>query len=98
MAQFTPKRLIKEPLFHFLIIGFLLFLLYDFKQGRLNEAPDRIVVSENTIEKLSTRLKLSRLHPPRVKERTALIENYIRGEVCYRKALATYREIISNWA
>ncbi len=88
MIHFSIKRLLGEPLFHFLIIGFLLFLLYDFKQGQLDDTPDRIVVSENMIEQLSAQFKLTKLRPPTAKEQAALIENHIRDEVYYREAIA----------
>jgi parvulin-like peptidyl-prolyl cis-trans isomerase-like protein len=88
MADFTLKRFLREPLLHFLVIGLLLFFLYGFKQGRLNEAPNSITVSAEIVEQLSGRFKLSKNRLPTAKERTALIDNYIRDEVYYREALA----------
>ena len=88
MIQSNIKRLFNEPLLHFLLIGFLLFLLYDLKQGQVSEAPNRIVVTASKIEQLSARFKLTQLRPPVEAELQALIEDYVRDEVFYKEAVA----------
>jgi len=82
------KRLVQEPLLHFLLVGFLLFLFYDYRQGLQSEAPNRIVVMASQVEQLSARFKLTKLRPPTKVELDALVEDFVRDEVFYREALA----------
>lgn len=81
------RRLLREPLFHFFILGALLFALY----GGLREgfgAPDEIVVSRAQVDNL--RLQYSKLwqRPPTRQELDALIDHWVREEVLYREGLA----------
>ena len=75
MISSTIKRFFREPLLHFVLIGFLLFIVYDLKQGLLEEAPNRIVVSVNQIEQLLAQFKQAKHRLPAVSERAALIDN-----------------------
>ena len=82
------KRLWREPLLHFLLIGAVLFLLY--AAGREGEGDDtrRIVVSAGQVEQLYARFERTWLRPPTREELDALIESHVRDEVFYREAVA----------
>ena len=82
------KALWKEPLVHFLLIGAVLFTVFELKQEEGNAAPNRILVDAGQIEQLVARFERTRLRPPIDIERAALIEGHIREEVYYRQALA----------
>jgi hypothetical protein len=82
------RRLLREPLLHFLLLGALLFLAY----GGLNRtgltAPDEIVVSRNQVEGLAMQFERVWQRAPTADERQALIESWVRVVVVYRVALA----------
>lgn len=82
------KRLWREPLVHFLLIGSALFLAFEFMQERDGNAPKRIVVEASQVELLAAQFKRTWLRPATEDELTRLIEGYVRDEVYYREALA----------
>ena len=78
------RRVLREPLLHFLLLGLLLFLYY----GRV--APDddggkRIVVSQAQVDLLSTQFQATWSRPPMPDELNGLVESYIRDEILYRE-------------
>lgn len=81
------RRLLHEPVLHFLLIGIALFVLY----GRM-AAPDptgtRIVVSEAAIENLAREHQARWLRVPGDQELANLIEAYVRDEILYREGVA----------
>jgi len=81
------KALWKEPLVHFLLIGAVLFTVFELRQEEGNAAPNRILVDAGRVEQLAARFERTRLRPPTDIEQAALIEGYIREEVYYRQAL-----------
>jgi len=84
-------KIIKEPLLYFLLLGGVLFLLFQQVSDRpfLNtEELEEIVVTEGRIQALSQGFKKVWQRPPTQQEIEALIQNYIREEVLYREALA----------
>jgi len=82
------KALWKEPLVHFLLIGAVLFTVFELRREEGNAVPNRILVDTGQIEQLVARFKRTRLRPPTDIELVALIEGHIREEVYYRQALA----------
>ncbi len=82
------KALWKEPLLHFLLIGAVLFTVFELRQEEGSAAPNRILVDAGQMEQLAARFKRTRLRPPTDIELAALIEGHIREEVYYRQALA----------
>jgi len=82
------KKLGREPLLHFLVIGVVIFLVYDLKRDIASEAPDRILVTKGQQEQLVANFKRSWLRPPSDEELAGLVENYVREEVFYREAKA----------
>jgi len=82
------RRVWREPLVHFLLIGAALFVFYDQTREQGNEAPNRIVMSSGQVEQLAANFKRTWMRPATDAELTALIENYVRDEVFYREALA----------
>jgi hypothetical protein len=82
------RRLLGEPLLHFLLLGALLFALYGaLNRGALN-SPDEIVVDRNRIETLSAQFRRSWHRPPTADELKGLIDSWVREEVYYREGLA----------
>ena len=82
------KKLLREPLVHFLLLGLLVFA--GFKVTSRNEAsePSKIVVTQAQVESLVTGFSRTWQRPPTTLELEGLIREYIREEVCTREALA----------
>lgn len=82
------KRLLREPLLHFLLIGIGLFWLYSFFQPAVNDDSSRIVVTSAQKDQIIAQYKLTWMRAPSEEEFNWLIENYVRDEVYYREAIA----------
>jgi hypothetical protein len=82
------RKLWREPLVHFLVIGAGLFLAFDLAQDERSDAPNRIVVDAKQVELLAVQFRRTWLRPPTEEELAGLIENHVRNEVYYREALA----------
>ena len=81
------KKLLREPLLHFLLIGGALFLLYGLENGGIDNNGDQLVISKNDINRLKALWKKKRQRLPTSQELNGLIEQQIRVEVLYREAL-----------
>jgi hypothetical protein len=80
-------QILREPLFHFLLLGFGLFLLY----GRVapgSADQQRIEVNSGRIETLSQQFQSTWSRPPTEQELAGLIDSYVHDEVLYREGLA----------
>ena len=82
------KKVFKEPLFVFLLLGGAMFVL--FQQVANDYQPDNaeIVVTEGHVQSLLLNFKKVWQRSPSEKEVDGLIQNHIREEVLYREALA----------
>ncbi len=81
----------REPLLYFLLLGGVLFLLFQQVSDQPfsnTEELEEIVVTEGRIQALSQGFEKVWQRPPTPQEIEALIQNYIREEVLYREALA----------
>ena len=82
------KRLLTEPLLHFLLLGttvFVIFAILDRSDGRKGE---KIVVTTGKIEHLRTAFTRVWQRPPSADELEGLIQDYVREEVLAREAVA----------
>jgi len=82
------RKLIREPLVHFLLIGAALFVVFGMTQGPDTNAANRIVVDAGQVEQIVAQFKRTWIRPPTRQELDGLIESYVREEVYYREALA----------
>jgi len=80
-------RWLKEPLFHFLLIGTGLFMLYGW-QADDTVRPDQIIFTEAKIDRLINMWERKWQRLPTQQELQGLIDQQIREEVLYREALA----------
>ncbi|MBY3088409.1 peptidyl-prolyl cis-trans isomerase [Rhizobium laguerreae] len=80
-------KLLREPLLHFLVIGAVLFAVYQWATGD-KAAPDEIVVRAGQIASLQAIFSQTWQRPPTGKETQALVDGYIRDEVVYREGVA----------
>jgi parvulin-like peptidyl-prolyl isomerase len=82
------KRLLREPLLHFLVIGAGLFLVYGLLNRGQSDAPREIVISEARVEALAGNFATVWMRPPTAVELKGLIDDYVAEEVYYREAVA----------
>lgn len=82
------KRLLREPLVHFLAIGLLLFVVYGLVNDDQSDRGNRIDITEADIAQLVAIFSKQWQRQPTEKELQALVDGRIREEVLYREALA----------
>ena len=91
------KKILKEPLLHFLVVGLALFIVYDFVAGDAEEFDSKVIVVDR--DALLTFVQFrSRAFEPNVaaaaldgmseQELDRLIADYVREEALHREALA----------
>jgi len=81
------RKLIKEPLVHFLAFGALLFGV---GLMRAEAGPDEegIIITSGVVEHLMEGFRLTWQRPPTGAELQGLVEEYLKEEVLYREAMA----------
>lgn len=82
------KYLLREPLVHFLIIGGVLFVLFNFLDNPAGTQSDRIVITTGQTDYLKANFTRTWQRSPTEQEVQGLIESYVRDEIFYREALA----------
>jgi len=82
------RRLLREPLLHFLLLGALLFAADRFLAGSRALPPDRIVVSAGQVENLAITFARTWQRPPTRAELQALVDDHVETEVLAREAVA----------
>jgi hypothetical protein len=85
--MFDMRKLWREPLVHFLVIGAGLFLAFGLTRDQRDDATNRIVVDAAQVEQLAAQFRRTWLRPPTEQELAGLIESHVRDEVYYREAL-----------
>jgi hypothetical protein len=82
------RKLLREPLLHFLLLGILLFVLYNVVSGWRGGADRRIVITDATVMGLVQTFQGLWQRPPTLRELKALINDRVREEVLYREGAA----------
>jgi PPIC-type PPIASE domain len=82
------KRLVKEPLLHFLVLGAAIFAVYHWLPNRSSDEPGKIVITQGQIEHLATAFAKSWQRPPTAEELAGLVRDRVREEVYCREAMA----------
>ena len=82
------KKLLREPLVHFLLLGTVLFAAHGALVKRDASEPEKIVVSQFRIDHLTEGFARTWLRAPTAEELEGLIRDYVREEVYYREAMA----------
>jgi hypothetical protein len=83
------KRILKEPLCHFLLLGAGLFLGYWLmpESGTTNET-QKVVVTQGQIEHLAASFARTWQRPLSPQELAGLVRDQVKEEVYYREAMA----------
>ena len=81
------KRILQEPLLHFLLLGALLFLVYGLVTGPIR-GPEEIVVTRGRIEHLAASFTAIWQRKPTETELKGLVDDWVREEIATREAMA----------
>jgi hypothetical protein len=82
------KRLFREPLVHFLLLGAALFAMYGLRGTRANGERGAIIVTQAQIASLASGFARTWQRPPTEQELSGLIRDHVRAEVYAREAKA----------
>jgi hypothetical protein len=82
------KKLLKEPLIHFLALGAVLFGIGIVRGEGTGPATNRIAITPGVTERLMEGFRRTWQRPPTEAEFRGLVEDYLKEEVLYREALA----------
>jgi hypothetical protein len=80
------KKLLKEPLVHFLIIGALMFVISDIIEKDYVSEDYRIEITKQNVESMFKRWVEQLKRMPTQEEFDAYLENYLKEEILYREA------------
>jgi hypothetical protein len=94
-VQHFVKKMVREPLVHFLVIGAVLFLLFGWKGkpasmpgGQAGTQAAQITVSRDAIEQMNSQFAKTWQREPTEEEQKGFVEDLIRNEIFYREAIA----------
>jgi parvulin-like peptidyl-prolyl isomerase len=83
------KRLLREPVVHFLVLGALLFAVYAFvDRGRDPASGTKIVLTVDDLAQLAVLFQAQWRRDPTPDEFRQMVENKVQEEVLYREGLA----------
>lgn len=82
------RNLLREPLFHFLLAGAGLFLIYHLVSGPEPAGEDEIIVTSGQIEHMVSIFEKTRQRPPSPGELDGLIDAFVEEEVLAREAIS----------
>ena len=81
------RRLLQEPILHFLLIGIALFVVHG-KIAAPNRAGTSIVVSQKMVDEMAREYEARWTRKPSEQELAGLVDAYVRDEILYREGLA----------
>jgi peptidyl-prolyl cis-trans isomerase C len=82
------KRCLRQPLLHFLVAGFALFVLYGgLHPSTVNQDPQRIEITPEVVQRLAISWLARWQRPASEQQLQALIDDYVKEEILYREAL-----------
>lgn len=87
LAWSLARRLLKEPLVHFLVLGSLLFV-YSHWKGTAGPGSSRIVITSGEVEHLASGFSQMWQRSPTQAELKGLIDDYVKEEIATREAMA----------
>ena len=81
-------RFLRDPLFHFLVLGAALFMVYSAVNGTAGAPAGRIVVDETQALRLADQFQRTWMRLPTRQELQGLAEDFVKEEILYREAQA----------
>jgi hypothetical protein len=80
------RRLLGEPMLHFVLIGLALFAAYN-RLSPARSGGNRIVVTQGVVDDLITQHVAARGRPPSAAELRHLVDAWVREEILYREGV-----------
>jgi len=80
------RRLLGEPMLHFVLIGIALFAAYQWRAPADSDG-SRIVVTQGVVDDLVTQHVAAKGREPSSAELNHLVESYVRDEILYREGV-----------
>jgi hypothetical protein len=87
-------RWLREPLVHFVAIGTLLFIVFEWRGA--GPASRRIVITPGQVEALAAGFARTWQREPTADELKGLVDEHVRDEIATREAMASIRS--PSWA
>jgi hypothetical protein len=81
------KRLLREPLLQFLLLGSLFFLYFEWRGGSGGPGASRIVITQGLIDQLAAGFTRTWQRPPTDAELKGMIDDYVKEEIATREAV-----------
>ncbi|AIL61733.1 peptidyl-prolyl cis-trans isomerase [Pseudomonas alkylphenolica] len=82
------KRCLRQPLLHFLVAGFALFVLYGgLHRSTVNQDPQRVEITPEVVQRIAISWLARWQRPASEQQLQALIDDYVKEEILYREAL-----------
>ena len=81
-------KILKEPLFHFLLLGAVIFVVYFMLNPAVDNAGNQIRVTQGDVERFKQVFQKQWQRQPTKEELQGLIRAHLKEEVLYREALA----------
>lgn len=82
------KRCLRQPLLHFLIAGFALFVLYGgLHRSTVNQDPQRIEITPQIVQRIAISWLARWQRPASEQQLQGMIDEYVKEEILYREAL-----------
>lgn len=82
------KRCLRQPLVHFLIAGFALFVLYGgVHRSTVNQDPQRIEITPQIVQRIAISWLARWQRPASEQQLQGMIDEYVKEEILYREAL-----------
>ena len=82
------RRLLREPLLHFFVLGGALFALHGWLNRGTLDSPTEIFVSRGHVQSLQAQFERVWQRPATTEELQKLVDNWVREEIFYREGLA----------
>jgi hypothetical protein len=80
------RKIFKEPLLHFILIGAAFFLLYQVVKSD-DSSEDFITIDESDLDEIVSKFEMQWKRPPTEEELTAILESRVEQEIFYQEAL-----------
>src|SRR4051794_964027 len=82
------KRILKEPLLHFLLLGAAIFAAHGLVSKRSRDQPGRILITQGQVAAMAVGFTRTWQRPPNREELEGLIRDRVQEEVYCREAMA----------
>jgi hypothetical protein len=88
MIRHILLKFLRDPLFHFLILGAGLFMVFSLVNSSVSVPAEQIVIDETQALRLAEQFQRTWMRPPTRLELQGLAEDFVKEEILYREARA----------